>query len=198
MDQDEQNQRDGEVLPAETEQSDRHGVATPALADDVLPDTLVLLPLPGRPFFPGQVQPVSFNPDNWQATLDAIAQQGSGLLGLAFVDKTDPSAVTPDEFPDTGCVVRLHRPPGLSEHAGQFLAQGLRRFRIVRWLSETSPLIAQVEYPRSQGDRDSDEIKAYAMAVIAAIKELLPLNPLYSEELKQYLANFSPTQPSLA
>jgi ATP-dependent Lon protease len=29
------------------------------------------------------------------------------------------------------------------------------------------------------------------------VTELLPLNPLYSEELKQYLANFSPTQPSI-
>ena len=29
------------------------------------------------------------------------------------------------------------------------------------------------------------------------IRELLPLNPLYSEELKHYLANFSPSQPSL-
>ena len=35
------------------------------------------------------------------------------------------------------------------------------------------------------------------MALIKEIKELLPLNPLYSEELKQYLANFSPNQPSL-
>ena len=197
MDQDEENQRDGEVLPADGALESDLGAATPALADDVLPDTLVLLPLPGRPFFPGQVQPVSFNPDNWQATLDAIAQQGSRLLGLAFVDKPDPGAVTPDEFPDTGCVVRLHRPPGLSEHSGQFLAQGLRRFRIVRWLSKASPLVAQVEYPRSQGDRDSDEIKAYAMAVIAAIKELLPLNPLYSEELKQHIGQFNPSQPGL-
>ena len=90
MDQEEQNQRDGDVLPAETAEQGDYGVSAPALADDVLPDTLVLLPLPGRPFFPGQVQPVSFNPDNWQATLDAIAQQGSGLLGLAFVDKPDP------------------------------------------------------------------------------------------------------------
>ena len=46
-----------EVLPPEQQ----HDHAAPALADDVLPDTLVLLPLPGRPFFPGQVQPVSFN-----------------------------------------------------------------------------------------------------------------------------------------
>jgi ATP-dependent Lon protease len=59
------------------------------------------------------------------------------------------------------------------------------------------PYLAQVEYPSSQGDRDSDEIKAYAMALIKEIKELLPLNPLYSEELKQYLSHFSPNQPSL-
>ena len=35
------------------------------------------------------------------------------------------------------------------------------------------------------------------MALIKQIRELLPLNPLYSEELKHYLANFSPSQPSL-
>ena len=181
-----------EVLPPEQQ----HDHAAPALADDVLPDTLVLLPLPGRPFFPGQVQPVSFNPENWQATLDAIAQQGSGLLGLAFVDEPDPGKASAEHFPTTGCVVRLHRPP-MAEHGGQFLAQGLRRFRIVRWLNEAGPLVAQVEYPSSQGDRDSDEVKAYAMAIIAAIKELLPLNPLYSEELKQHIGQFNPNQPSL-
>ncbi|GIR71043.1 MAG: hypothetical protein CM15mP74_22940 [Halieaceae bacterium] len=196
MDREDDIQYDGEVLPPEGAPSADFDGATPAVADDVLPDTLVLLPLPGRPFFPGQVQPVSFNPDNWQATLDAIAQQGSGLLGLAFVDEPDPGKATAQQFPTTGCVVRLHRPP-MAEHGGQFLAQGLRRFRIVRWLNEQGPLVAQVEYPRSQGDRESDEIKAYAMAVIAAIKELLPLNPLYSEELKQHIGQFNPIQPSL-
>ena len=35
------------------------------------------------------------------------------------------------------------------------------------------------------------------MAIIAAIKELLPLNPLYSEELKQHIGQFNPNQPSL-
>ncbi len=98
MDREDDIQYDGEILPPEAEQV----VPTPAVADDVLPDTLVLLPLPGRPFFPGQVQPVSFNPDNWQATLDAIAQQGSGLLGLAFVDEPDPGKATADQFPTMG------------------------------------------------------------------------------------------------
>ncbi|NQD78404.1 endopeptidase La, partial [Pseudomonas sp. CM27] len=53
----------------------------------------------------------------------------------------------------------------------------------------------EVEYPRQPAD-PTDEVKAYGMALINAIKELLPLNPLYSEELKNYLNRFSPNDPS--
>jgi ATP-dependent Lon protease len=173
------------------------GSHAPAVADDVLPDTLYLMPVPNRPFFPGQVQPVGINPGEWRSTLDAVGEAGHGLIGLSYVDRVDPERVQPRQFPEIGCVVRLHRPPVATDQEGQFLAQGVKRFRIVRWLSDKPPYLVQVEYPRSQGDRDSDEIKAYAMALIKEIKELLPLNPLYSEELKQYLANFSTNQPSL-
>lgn len=170
---------------------------TPAVADDVLPDTLHLMPVPNRPFFPGQVQPVGINPEEWGPTLKAVGEAGHGLIGLSYVDRAEPGTLDPRQVPEIGCVVRLHRQPGTPDQPGQFLAQGMKRFRIVRWLSKKPPYLVQVEYPRSQGDRDSDEIKAYAMALIKEIKELLPLNPLYSEELKQYLANFSPSQPSL-
>ena len=179
-----------DVLPVEE-------APAPAIAEDVMPDTLVLLPLPGRPFFPGQVQPIGLNPEQWQSTLKAVADQETGLLGLAYVGDQNPAEASAGDFPEMGCVVRLHRPPGNGENAGHFIAQGVKRFRIIRWLKQDGPFIAQVEYPRSQGQRDSDEIKAYAMAIIAAIKELLPLNPLYSEELRQYLGNFNPNQPSL-
>ncbi|MEM9255088.1 MAG: endopeptidase La [Pseudomonadota bacterium] len=169
----------------------------PAVADDVLPETLHIMPIPNRPFFPGQVQPVAINPQEWGETLQAVAESGHNLIGLTYVDRSEPGTVEPRQFPDMGCVVRLHKPPMGDQQSGQFLAQGVKRFRIVRWLNDKPPYLVQVEYQRSQGDKDSDEIKAYAMALIKEIKELLPLNPLYSEELKQYLSNFSPTQPSL-
>jgi len=169
----------------------------PAVADDVLPDTLHLVPVPYRPFFPGQVQPIALNPREWGSTLDAVREAGHGLIGLSYVDAADTSTAEPRQFPEIGCVVRLHRPAMAAEQSNHFLAQGIKRFRIVRWLNDRPPYLAQVEYPRSQGDRNSDEIKAYAMALIKQIRELLPLNPLYSEELKQYLANFSPSQPSI-
>jgi ATP-dependent Lon protease len=185
---------DVEVLSDETSEAQ-----APAVADDVLPDSLYLIPVPQRPFFPGQVQPVAMDPNEWSGTVRAVADEANGVVGLIYVDQSKLGGGEPEprHFPEMGCVVRLHRPPGAPESAGQFLAQGLRRFRVVRWLSSKPPYRVQVEYPRSQGDRDSDDIKAYTMAVLQAVKELVPLNPLYSEELKHYIANFNPSQPSL-
>ncbi len=170
---------------------------TPAVADEVLPSTLYLMPVPQRPFFPGQVQPVVISPEQWGSTLKGVSENG-GLVGLSYIDIANPEEAKPGQFPGIGTVVRLHTPPGEGDSLpGQFLAQGVRRFRIVRMLSTEPPFLAQVEYPQSTGDRDSDEVKAYAMALIKEVRELLPLNPLYSEELKQYLNHFSPNRPSL-
>ena len=182
---------DGEVLDAEI--PNQH----PAVADDVLPETLYIMPINTRPYFPGQVQPVVVNLERWATTLEAVSKTGHNLVGLAFVDLKEGEQVGVSDIPSIGCVVRLHRMPSGSEQAGQFLVQGVKRFRVVRWLKTEAPFLAQVEYPRSQGQRDSDEVKAYAMALIKEIKELLPLNPLYNEELKQYLSHFNPNEPSI-
>ncbi len=181
----------GEVIPP---QPDTHDLA---VADEVMPDTLHIMPIATRPYFPGQVQPVVVNVQQWQDTLQQVEQAGHRLLGLAFVQDMEPGQATTRDMPVMGCVVRLHRLPSGGDAQGQFLVQGIKRFRVVRWLREEAPFLAQVEYPRSQGQRDSDEVKAYAMALIKEIKELLPLNPLYSEELKRYLSHFSPNEPSL-
>jgi ATP-dependent Lon protease len=55
--------------------------------------------------------------------------------------------------------------------------------------------VVQVEYPKSVIEKN-DETRAWALALVGAIKELVPLNPLYNEELKHYLMRFSPEDPS--
>ena len=65
-----------------------HGIA---VADDVLPDTLHVLPISTRPYFPGQVQPVLVNLETWGSTLKAVAREGHGLLGLCFVGSIESS-----------------------------------------------------------------------------------------------------------
>ncbi|MFM7786080.1 MAG: endopeptidase La, partial [Gammaproteobacteria bacterium] len=77
----------------------------------------------------------------------------------------------------------------------QFISQGLGRIRIRRWINRKPPFVVQVEHHASYLRKD-DETRAYALAMVGAIKELVPLNPLYNEELKHYLMRFSPEDPS--
>ena len=42
-----------------------------------------------------------------------------------------------------------------------------------------------------------DELKAYAIAIINSIKQLLALSPLYSEQVRQFLSMFGPDKPDI-
>ncbi len=43
---------------------------------------------------------------------------------------------------------------------------------------------------------DTNDIRAYGTAIINTVKELVPLNPLYGEELNMFLARFKPSDPA--
>ncbi|MFH1494185.1 MAG: endopeptidase La, partial [Pseudomonadota bacterium] len=167
-----------------------------ALQQQVLPDTLYLLPLTERPFFPAQTLPLLMNMGPWLETVEKIGDTDHKMVGLVLVRPNSADDVTPQDFYATGTAVHMHHPVR-TEGKIQFIAEGQRRFRIVKWLSRKAPYLAQVEYISDSRGANSDEVKAYAMAIINSIKELLPLNPLYSEELKFFLNRFSPNEPSL-
>ncbi|MFN3397798.1 MAG: endopeptidase La [Sulfurimicrobium sp.] len=167
-----------------------------ALTVQALPDTLYLLPLSERPFFPAQTLPLLMNMAPWLDTVEKIGETAQKMVGLVMVRPSSADDVKPQDFYTTGTVVRMHHPVR-SEGKIQFIAEGQKRFRIVKWLSDKAPYLAQVEYPNDNRGANTDEVKAYAMAIINSIKELLPLNPLYSEELKFFLNRFSPNEPSL-
>src|SRR5690554_5745889 len=175
--------------------SHEEGRKAVALADEFLPDQLFVLPVNGRPFFPAQVQPVIVDEALWGDTLEEVMESDHKLLGLSFVNDKDSKEVpTTSRIPAMGCVVRIHNLQ-IEDGRVMFIAQGIRRFKIVDWIDEETPFLAMVKYPK-HSNRITDEIKAYAMAIINAIKELVQINPLYSEELKHYLNRFSPNDPS--
>ncbi|QNH05517.1 endopeptidase La [Pseudomonas sp. B11D7D] len=174
-------------------QSSSTGLVLPA---QQLPDKLYIIPIHNRPFFPAQVLPVIVNQQPWGRTLTRVGNTEHKCLAVFFVDNPpdEHGEFDLDSLPEHGTLVRVHH---VSEEGGklQFVAQGLTRVRIRGWLSRRGPYLAEVEYPQPPA-YPRDEVKAYGMALINAIKELLPLNPLYSEELKNYLNRFSPNEPS--
>ncbi|MCW9058401.1 MAG: endopeptidase La [Gammaproteobacteria bacterium] len=164
------------------------------LSNELLPTTLYLLPVVERPFFPAQNIPVLMNDGPWMETMQAIGNAPQHVAGLVLVNNDDPEQSSVDDFQVIGTAVRVHQP---MRNAGkiQFIAEGLRRFRIVRWLSRQAPYLVQVEYPEDVPGPE-DEMRAYAIAIFNTLKELVPLNPLYSEELKFFLSRFNPHESS--
>nr|WP_229806364.1 endopeptidase La [Aidingimonas halophila] len=162
--------------------------------NEYLPERLYLLPIHNRPFFPAQVQPLVIHRERWEETIQRVGNTPHHTVGLAYVGDASVEGLAQDDFPAIGTAVRMHKVQGEDEQI-QFIAQGLRRFKIQRWLSRKPPYLVEVSYPYEPVEAEEDEARAYAMALINGIKDLLPINPLYGEELKHYLNRFSPHEP---
>ncbi len=193
---------DHEAIEAEVVREDDETEASSSNTDnpiiaatDILPGSLYLLPLSERPFFPAQALPLLLSEDPWLPTVEAAASREQRVIGLILVKPDSADKAGPDDFYEIGTAARMHQ---LHRNEGrvQFIAQGLRRFRIINWLSSESPYHVQVEYLREENGADVEELRAYSLAVINTLKELIPLNPLYSEELKFFLNRFNTHDPS--
>jgi len=170
---------------------------TPNLPAQTLPASLHILPLTEKPFFPAQTLPLIMNEGPWMETVKRIGDSGHHLVGLVCVHGDISDDARPEDFYRVGTLVRMHHPMR-SDGKIQFIAEGISRFKIAEWISGAAPYYARVEYPaETRQATTGEEIKAYALAIINAIKDLLPLNPLYSEELKFFLNRFSPNEPAL-
>ncbi|QEP44120.1 endopeptidase La [Ectothiorhodospiraceae bacterium BW-2] len=160
------------------------------------PEELHLLPLFERPFFPAQASPLLMEEQPWLSTIEAIGETEHRSAGLLLVKEEldNETLPSPEQMAEVGTLVRLHR-PSRSDGKMQFIAEGITRFKIVKWLNDTPPYRVRVEYPPKE-QKPSDEVRAYAMAIINTLKELMHLNPLYSEEMKFFLNRFGPNEPS--
>ena len=162
---------------------------------DVLPGLIYLMPVTERPFFPSQVMPLVLPADEWLETLKNAHEKGGNILGLVYAGGADQASLETRDFRTMGTACRIHQ-VHQQDNALHVVLVGLERFAIREWVQQARPYAAQVEYFPEQKEADSTEVRAYTTAIINVIKELLPLNPLYGEELKQFLNHFGPSDPS--
>lgn len=164
------------------------------LPESSLPEKLYIIPISNKPFFPAQIQPIIVDEEPWSTTLQKVMETEHRCLGLCYAPEPDDNLLLTDRFERMGCVVRVHNVVR-DEGKIQFIAQGIRRTWVHQWIRKQPPLMASVTYPFPR-EEDAQEVKAYAIAIIDSIKELVTINPLYSEELRDYLDRFSPNDAS--
>jgi ATP-dependent Lon protease len=181
--------------PEEMQAEERAEGVQLARASEVLPTLIPLLPVASRPFFPGQAVPLLMDAGHWRSTMMQVGETEHKVLGVVLTRSETSEEATADDFHPVGTACRVHR---VAEDEGklQVLVECLQRFRVERFINRKPPFTARVDYMPEPRAEPEGEVKAYAMAVINTIKELLPLNPLYVEELKMFLDRFGPDDPS--
>ena len=192
----------GEIIDGEKADKNADSANQLVLPEEARPGRLFILPQENRPFFPGQAMPLVLDASAWGPTIQALRAADQDVIGLIAtrqdLGNRKPSDVTAGELFDVGTLCRIHRVQQVDNQL-QIILEGVSRFSVHHWLSKTNPLQASVRYPKEPGRAEiqSPESKAYAVAIINMIKELIPLNPLYGEELKAFLNRFNPNQATL-
>lgn len=162
---------------------------------EVLPNVLHILPLVERPFFPAQVQPLIAEDDAWVSALMPIFESGGNVAG-AVLSKSDSYAdVTVEDLYDVGTAVSLQNVKRV-QNTVQVVGEGLRRFKVVKWLTVEAPFVAQVEYVEPSREQ-SKEISAYVLTVLNTIKEMMPFSVAHREEMGAFVSRFNPRHAEL-
>jgi len=154
--------------------------------EQLLPNKLFLVPLTGRPIFPGIFTPVMINnPDDVKAVEDVYS--GDGFVGILMI-KNEVDSPTVADLYDVGTVARIIKKINLPDGGVNIFISTLKRFRIRKVVSEREPMVAIVDYLEDTED-DTFEVKALTRALIGEMKEISENNPLFSEEMRLNMVN---------
>jgi ATP-dependent Lon protease len=162
-----------------------------------LPLELIIFPIVKRPFFPGMAAPIVIEPGPFFDTLKEIARSENKCVGL-FLTKKEEINVYKAKFEDlhsVGVMARILRIIPMEQGGAQVILNMEQRIRIQEVVSEETTLKAKVSYLTSTLPAETEELKAYSISIIATIKELLKLSPLFKEELQIFLSHSDFTDP---
>ncbi|MEI6387207.1 MAG: endopeptidase La [Spirochaetota bacterium] len=154
--------------------------------DLVLPGKLPVIPLMGRPIFPGIFTPIMIgNPDDVKVVEEAVS--GDGMIGLLMI-KADVDKPKSDDLHTVGTVAKIMKRINLPDGGVNIFISTLKRFKVKKFLSKETPIFAGVAYLDDEGE-GTDEIKALTRALLSEMKSISENNPLFSEEMRLNMIN---------
>ncbi len=164
-------------------------------ADEVLPETLLLLPLSNRPLFPGLVVPLVYESAEMGKVLRALVEGRERHVGLVLVRDED-APYAPENLHRVGVAARVAKAFEIEGQGIHVVVECLKRFRIAQFLTRENPIRVRAHYHEETSYRDNIELRAYTVAIINVVKEMLKHNPLHEEELRLFAQRVGVDEPS--
>ena len=154
--------------------------------DQILPNKLTLIPLAGRPIFPGIFTPLMIS-SNDDVKVVEEAYEKEGFIGIVML-KNDAENPSINDLHKVGTAARIIKKVNLPDGGINIFISTVKRFKIRKVLHTSSPMAAAVEYLEDE-EADTFEVKALTRALISEMKEVSENNPLFSEEMRLNMVN---------
>lgn len=154
--------------------------------EKLLPQKLNIIPLTGRPIFPGIFTPVLINAPEDVKSVDE-AYSGDGFIGLCLL-KNKADVVSTKDLYKIGCVAKIVRKINLPDGGVNVFIATQKRFKIRKIVNEINPIAAAVQYLDDEEEK-SEEVEALTRALLSEMKQLSENNPLFSEEMRLNMIN---------
>lgn len=190
---------DGIESPEETKK-DRDSKSL-VVSKDLLPETLLIIPLHDRPMFPKMMGPIIIDdPALQNAVMKHVNQNTPLYFGLVLqIPREDGLAHlvrSGDDFFKVGVAARVIQvSPMKHGEPLQVLVQALERFDVLAMMKKDNFFQADVQYRYESIQDNTDEYKAYSVAIIDCIKELVNMNPLFKEGLSLLIERINLSDP---
>ena len=155
-------------------------------ADKILSNKLKLIPIVGRPIFPGIFTPLMVNsPEDIKVIEDA--SNGDGIFGIVM-QKNDEEKPDVSDLYEIGTVAHVIKKINLPDGGLNAFISTVKRFKIRKVLNRQNPMTVIVDYLEDEED-DTFEVKALTRALLSEMREISENNPLFSEEMRLNMVN---------
>ncbi len=167
------------------------------LVSEIYPDNVIVLPVENRPIFPGLALPLTFLSPQAVKYVKYAIENNDGFLGVSLIKEINEKNFMSSELHRTGTLLKVYKVIKEDQTGIQFFAQALTRFTYKRTIYRSNIPHWQIEYGQESNESPSPELKAYTLAVISSVKDLIKLNPMFQEQMKLALSQVGMEKPGL-
>ena len=127
--------------------------------------------------------------------VEHAVESSNKTMGLVLVRNPEAGS-SPENLHRMGVAGKIIQASQAEDHnAAHLVMNCIERFEIREVRSIPAGMVARVEYHPAPELSVNPELKAYSMAIVATLKELIKLNPLQSEAIRMFLSRSTLDDP---
>jgi ATP-dependent Lon protease len=165
------------------------------ITSEILPDILHIIPISQRPIFPGMMIPLVLSGKKMIQVANEIFDSTSKVGGVVLIKNLHDGSLLSDDLFDIGTSVKILKIAPIDDNTVQIMVNAQKRFTLNQVMQDEPSMKWKVQHHRDEENLPIEETKAYSMAIVSSVKELIKSNPVFQEELKLFMSRFSLKDP---